>query len=150
MKPLIELSIKLFAAYLVLSNSSYVINLALWRNDGDLLINEAVIWVPIIGYLIIPLIMGVILWFMSPRIADRLDYSDSPSISEKGVISAGAFVVGLYWLLHSIGVVLGQYVSQQTINWGHVVVFVMSFFLIFSGQAIVVAYIKLRRFGDSE
>ena len=112
MKPLIELSIKLFAAYLVLSNSSYVINLALWSNDDDLSINEAVIWLPIIGYLVIPLIIGVSLWFMSPRIADRLDYSDSPSISEKGVISAGTFVVGLYWLLHSIGVVLGQYSGQ--------------------------------------
>ncbi|AOS97725.1 hypothetical protein AUP74_02317 [Microbulbifer aggregans] len=147
MKQFSELAIKIFAAYLALSNLGNVIPLffspAAWGTQSDV-----PIW-PLIGWLGIPLMVGFVLWFSASTIAQKAigNGEEGTSLSEGGLVAAGTFLIGTYWALRSVGVVVGQLSSVGTVNYGYIMVFAISLLLIFGNKAITRMYRKLRTVG---
>ncbi|MFA0813851.1 hypothetical protein [Microbulbifer epialgicus] len=135
------LAIKIFAAYLVLSNLGN--SLPLFFQPGARV--EAPTWA-LIGWLIIPLVIGIALWFCASTIAQKIISVDAEetSLSEDGLVAAGTFLIGIYWALRSVGAIVGQLSSVGTVNYGYVIVFIISVLLIFGNKTIIRIYRKLR------
>ncbi|GAB2528958.1 hypothetical protein GCM10008940_34630 [Microbulbifer agarilyticus] len=106
------------------------------------------IW-PLIGWLGIPLMIGIVLWFSASKIAQKIIGNDEKdaSLSEDGLVAAGTFLIGTYWGLKSIGTVVGQLSSVGTLNYGYVTVFAISMLMICGNKTITRMYRKLRTAG---
>ena len=149
MKQFSELAIKIFSAYLVLSNVGNIIPLffppAGWGTQSDV-----PIW-PLIGWLGIPLTIGIVLWFLASSIAQKIigKEGEDSSLSEDGLVAAGTFLIGTYWALRSVGTVVGQLSSVGTVNYGYVTVFAISVLLICGNKSITRMYRKLRTAGTT-
>ncbi|WP_444901888.1 hypothetical protein ACJJIG_00980 [Microbulbifer sp. SSSA007] len=147
MKQFSELTIKILAAYLVLSNLGnalpFIIAPASWGISGPIPI------APVLGSIVVPAVIGIILWVLAPKIAPKIIRSTDgdASISEKGLVAAGTFLIGVYWALKSVGVIVGQLFTQGTINYGYVTVLLISLAMIFGGRFVTTMYHRLRTAG---
>lgn len=147
MKQFSELAIKILAAYLVLNNLGNTLPLIIaGKSWGS---GESIPFAVLVGWAVIPAAIGIILWVLAPRIVHRIIRSDEgdTSISEKGLVVAGTFLIGIYWALKSVGVIFGQNFSVGTVNYGYIAVFLISLALIFGGRFISMVYSKLRTAG---
>ncbi len=56
---------------------------------------------------------------------------------------AGVFLIGVYWALKSVGIILSQFLNGGTVDYGYVSVLLISVFLILGGKFITNMYHKL-------
>lgn len=149
MKQFSELAIKILAVYLVLNYLGNALPLFLapesWSNGEPLPV------APIIGWVVVPVIAGILLWILAPQIARKLFRSteEDTAISEKGLVVAGTFLIGVYWALKSVGVIVGQLFAMGTVNYGYVAVLVIALVLILGGRFVAIFYHRLRTAGTS-
>ncbi|GAB2899528.1 hypothetical protein GCM10027180_31930 [Microbulbifer echini] len=103
----------------------------------------------VVGLAVIPIIMGILLWIYAPKIADKKISSSvkDDAISEGGLVVAGVFLIGVYWALKSVGIILSQFLNSGTVDYGYVSVLLISVFLILGGKFITNMYHKLRTAG---
>ena len=144
MKSIAELILKLVALYLMLSNLGHLIQtLAVpgsWIDEREIPMLGLVAW---LGF---PILIGLILWFSSSSLAERITKVDGESIeiSEQGLVSAGVFLIGLYWVIKSIAIVLGQFLSAGELNYGYIIVFCLACYFVVGNKAVTRAYVKFR------
>ena len=147
MKQFSELAIKILAAYLVLNNLGNAFPLFLapesWGNGEPLPI------APVIGWVVVPAIAGIVLWVLAPQIAHKIFSASEQdtAISENGLVVAGTFLIGIYWALKSVGVIVGQLFAMGTVNYGYVAVLVVSLALVLGGRFVATVYDRLRTAG---
>lgn len=149
MRELIEIVIKVFAAYLVFSTLGNYIPLALVPDafSGQ---HWPHIWF-LAGSLSVPIVIGMVLWLRAPKISKAALSSEAsgPLIPESGVVSAGVFLIGVYWFVRSVSVLLTQMGSQASINYGWCVVLVLSIGLILGNSFIAKIFRKIRAAGNN-
>ncbi|WKD49100.1 hypothetical protein [Microbulbifer spongiae] len=147
MKQFSELLIKILAAYLILRNLGNASPLfflpEFWEREESLPI------APFVVFLLAPILIGIVLWVLAPKIAQKIINSDEndAAISERGVVVAGTFLIGVYWALRSIGIVISEISTTRSIDFGNVAVFVISLALILGGKFITSFYRWLRTAG---
>lgn len=147
MKQFSELAIKILAAYLALNNLGnffpFVITPTSWGSG------ETIPIAAVVGWVVIPAVIGITLWVLAPKIASKIIISSEGDavISERGLVAAGTFIIGVYWALKSVGIIVAQLFSVGTINYGYAAVFVISLILILGGRFVVTAYHRLRTAG---
>ena len=146
MKPFSELVLKVFSAYLMFSSLSNVIPLFFNRfifNDG--IFSDEVLSF-LIGWAVIPTAVGLCLWVFSSHIAQKFsgDPQSEVSITEQGLISAGTFLIGLYWAIKSVGMVIVEYSTSSNFNYGWLLVLFLSVGLMGSLKYSFYIYRKLR------
>ncbi|MGO1708002.1 MAG: hypothetical protein ACTHZH_10180 [Oleiphilaceae bacterium] len=149
MRALIEIVIKVFAAYLVFSTVGNYVPLAFvpgaWSGPNS----------PNIGYLaagvLVPIGIGIILWLRAPKISKNAFSTETPGpiIPESGIVAAGVFLIGIYWLIRSFSVVVTQLSAQATINYGWCVVLILSVGLILGNNVLAKIFRKLRTAGTN-
>ncbi|WP_028672510.1 hypothetical protein [Saccharospirillum impatiens] len=149
MRELIEIVIKVFAAYLVFSTVGGYAPLAL-VTDAFSGPNS-----PYIGFLAagvsVPIGIGIILWFRAPKISKAALPSDEPGpiVPESGVVAAGVFLIGVYWFVRSSSVLLTQLSSQASLNYGWFAVMALSLALILGSDLMAKVFRKLRTAGTN-
>jgi len=149
MRELIEIVIKVFAAYLVFSTvGNYApMALVLGAFSGSTS--------PLIGLIAAgvsaPIGIGIILWLRAPNISKTAVSTDSPGpvIPESGVVAAGVFLIGVYWCVRSISVLLTEMGSQVSMNYGWLAVLVLSVALILGNDFIAKVFRKIRTAGNN-
>ena len=99
--------------------------------------------------ILIPVLVGVILWFLAPKIALRVnqDTSEGHLPEERAIVSAGTFLIGVYWAMKSVTWILSQYFTTETVNYAGIVILGISVFLILGNNFIAHLYMRLRRYG---
>ncbi|MDP5211283.1 hypothetical protein [Microbulbifer sp. 2205BS26-8] len=148
MKQFSELAIKILAAYFILGNlgnaSPLLFVPEFWESK------ELVPTVPFIAMLAAPIVIGIFLWILAPNIAQKIisSYEGETAISEHGLIIAGTFLIGVYWALRSIGIVIGEISTNGSIDYGNIAVFLISLVLILGGKFITSFYRWLRTAGS--
>ncbi|BBM00116.1 hypothetical protein [Microbulbifer sp. GL-2] len=142
-----ELAIKILAAYLVLNNLGNVLPFIITLKSSDS--GQSIPIISVAGWVVIPFVIGIVLWILAPKIARKTIVSSDgdAAISEAGLVVAGTFLIGVYWALKSVGVVVGQLFSLGTINYGYVAVFIISLVLVLGGRFVVTMYHRLRTAG---
>lgn len=149
MKELVEIIIKVFAAYLVFSTMGNYVPLVLVPDafSGP---NS-----PHIGFfaagLSAPIVIGVVLWLRAPKISKAAFSAEvcRPIIQESGVVAAGVFLIGVYWFVRSASVLLAQLGSQASANYGWCVVMVLSVGLILGNSFIARIFQRIRTAGNN-
>ncbi|WP_341580987.1 hypothetical protein [Marinobacter metalliresistant] len=149
MRELIEIVIKVFAAYLVFSTVGNYVPMALVPNafSGP---NS-----PYIGFLAagvsVPIGIGIILWLRAPKIAKAALSPEVPGpvVPESGVVAAGVFLIGVYWFVRSASVLLTQLGSQASLNYGWFAVLILSVALILGNDFIAKVFRKIRAAGNN-
>jgi len=149
MRALIEIVIKVFAAYLVFSTAGNYVPLVFvpgaWSGPNS----------PNIGYLaagvLVPIGIGIILWLRAPKISKNAFPTETPEpiIPESGIVAAGVFLIGVYWLIRSFSVVVTQLSAQAPINYGWCVVLILSVGLILGNNVLAKIFRKLRTAGTN-
>ncbi len=147
MRALVEIVIKVFAAYLVFSTLGNYVSLAfvseVWSGQNS----------PHIGYLtaglLVPIGIGIILWLGAPKISRNAFSIETPGpvIPESGVVAAGVFLIGVYWLVRSFSAVITQLGAGAPINYGWCVVLVLSVGLVLGNNILAKVFRKLRTVG---
>lgn len=149
MRELIEIVIKVFAAYLVFSTVGNYVPLVLVPGafSGP---NSPHIWFLVAG-LSVPIVIGIVLWLSAAKISRTTLSSEvsRPVIPESGVVAAGVFLIGVYWFVRSVSVLLTQLGSQASINYGWCVVLVLSVGLILGNSFIAEVFRKIRAAGNN-
>ncbi|MFS1524510.1 hypothetical protein ACL7TT_10415 [Microbulbifer sp. 2304DJ12-6] len=134
MKQFSELVIKILAAYFILGNlgnaSPLLFVPEFWTSK------EFVPTVPFVAMLVAPIVIGIFLWILAPNIAQKLSSpcEGEAAISEHGLVIAGTFLIGVYWALRSIGIVIGEISNNGSIDYGNIAVFLISLVLILGGN----------------
>ena len=102
-----------------------------------------------ISVFLVPVIAGVILWFLAPKIALRVnkESNEGQLPEEKAIVSAGTFLIGIYWAVRSINSVLSQYSATETVNYVGIIILGISVFLILGSNFVAHVYTWLRRYG---
>ncbi|WP_394170717.1 hypothetical protein [Saccharospirillum alexandrii] len=149
MRALVEIVIKVFAAYLVFSTVGNYVPLAFvpeaWSVPNS----------PRIGYLaaglLVPISIGIVLWLSAPKISKNAFSTETPGpvIPESGIVAAGVFLIGVYWLVRSISVLVTQLSAQAQINYGWCVVLAFSVGLILGNDILAKVFRKLRTAGTN-
>lgn len=147
MRALVEIVIKVFAAYLTFSTLGNYVPLAFspgaWGGINS----------PHIPYLaaglLVPIIISVGLWLKAANIAKASFSTDTPGplIPESGIVAAGVFLIGVYWLVRSISMILTQLSAPSPINYGWGIVLLLSVGLMLGNSVIANAFRKLRTAG---
>lgn len=149
MRELIEIVVKVFAAYLVFSTVGNYVPLVLVPDafSGP---NSPHIWFLVAG-LSVPIVIGMVLWLSAAKISKTTLSSEvsGPVIPENGVVAAGVFLIGVYWFVRSVSVLLAQLGSQASINYGWCVVLVLSVGLILGNSFIAEVFRKIRAAGNN-
>lgn len=148
MRELVEIVIKVFASYLVFSTAGNYVPLALVPGTFSGATSPA-IWFFASG-LSVPIVIGMVLWFRAPKISKAAFSSETsgPVIPENGVVAAGVFLIGIYWFVRSVSVLLTQLGSQASINFGWCVVLLLSVGLILGNSFIAKLFRKVRAAGN--
>ncbi|NWN89948.1 hypothetical protein HLV39_00370 [Marinobacter adhaerens] len=147
MRALVEIIVKVFAAYLAFSTVGNYVPLAFspeaWGGAHS----------PHLPYLtaglLVPIIISIVLWLKAPKIAKASFSTDTPgpAIPESGVVAAGVFLIGIYWLVRSISILVTQLGAPSPINYGWLVVLLLSVGLILGNTLIAKVFRKLRTAG---
>ncbi|MBS3805619.1 MAG: hypothetical protein KGY54_13815 [Oleiphilaceae bacterium] len=149
MRELTEIVIKVFAAYLVFSTVGNYVPLALVPDafSGP---NSPDIWFFAAG-LSVPIVIGMVLWLRASKISKSAFSSEAPGpvIPESGVVAAGVFLIGVYWFVRAVSVLLTQLGSQVSINYGWCVVLALSVGLILGTNFIAKVFRKIRAAGSN-
>ena len=149
MRELIEIVIKVFAAYLAFSTIENYAPLVLVPGAVDELTSHHIGFVA--AGLLVPVGIGVLLWLRAKNIAEASLPSDvpSPAVPESGIVSAGVFLIGVYWFVRSLSVLLTQLGAQTPINYGWGAVLVLSTGLILGSNLITRIFQKMRTAGTN-
>jgi len=153
MKHLSILTIRVLSIYLIASALSLALPLLLspdtWGDPKDIPI------VILAGYIGIPIVAGVFLWLLAPKLSSKVPSENHDPITENGLVSAGSFLIGVYLFVKHLGITIGQVyiVSNQAIqldhfNWSSPVILGLSLFLILGSKYIVLLFRKFRCFGN--
>lgn len=149
MRELIEIVIKVFAAYLAFSTVGNYAPLVLVPGAFDELTSHS------IGFfaagLLVPVCIGIVLWLRAPNISEASLTSDvhGPVVPESGIVAAGVFLIGVYWFVRSLSVLLTQLGAQTSINYGWCAVLVFSIGLILGSNLITRIFRKIRTAGTN-
>lgn len=147
MKALIEIIVKVFAAYLAFTTLGNYVPLAFAPNAWG---GENSPHIPyLLAGLLVPIIISIVLWLKAPKIAKASFSTDTPEpvIPESGVVAAGAFLIGVYWLVRSISILVTQLNEPSSVNYGWAVVLLLSVGLILGNRLIAKLFQKLRTVG---
>jgi hypothetical protein len=146
------------AVSIVLIRALGVYLFAAWLIEFSTILSSATFWqvfelgkaFSILGLVLIPLAVGIALWFLAPRIARRVyeDSSEGNLPEERAIVSAGTFLLGVYWAMTSLSWILSQYSTEETLSYVGIIIFGISVFLIVGNNFIARVYMKSRRDGD--
>lgn len=143
MKSYAVITIRILAFY-ILANSANTAYSHLYLQQMNFYDGTSVYWL-IVGTLIVALSISVALWFSAPKMAARIvaGHNDE-SISEAGVVSAGSFLIGLYWFIKSIAINISNAQNGHEVHIGAVFLLAVSLLVMLGNKYVSVAYTKLR------
>lgn len=109
MKPLAILLVRLLAVYIAI-NPLISLSPLLFSPNFEA---ELTHWLPgLAATVVIPVIVGIALWFYAGLLAHKIHDSDSTnsalSISETGLVRAGGFLIGVYLFVQHLGTAISQ------------------------------------------
>ncbi len=148
-QPLTTLVIRILAFYLVANAAINFLPMILASNifdESEVNTSEGIL----ITLFISTILVGVILWFIAPFITSKLAPANTSqeSLSEQGIVNAGTFLIGIYWLYSSGLMLLVQLIHDGSISYGHAIILLLSVFLILQGKQITRFYNRVRAFGS--
>lgn len=148
MKPFTIILIRVLAVYLLVSSFQLGFPLYLEIENWEVTINSSNHMLAYIGYLGIPAIAGLVLWFVAPGLASHVVTEDNSfeSPNEQGLVSAGSFLIGIYWAVSSIRDIASQY-SYSKISVGTLIVLGISVCLMLGCRYVAGIFKKLRTYG---
>lgn len=96
----------------------------------------------------VPAVTGLVLWFIAPVLASRIigDEHSNDIANEQDLVSAGSFLIGIYWAVNSIKDIASRY-SYGKINFGTLVVLGISVCLILGCRYVARFFKRLRTYG---
>lgn len=139
-----QISIRILAIY-VLANSVNSAYSHLYLRSINFYDGDAVYFL-VAGSLVIAIVLSALMWFLAPKLAGKLVAGhDAQPISESGIVSAGSFVIGLYWFMKSLLMAITSYAGEQHLNIGALVLLFISVLIILGNKIVSDLYNRLRR-----
>ncbi|WP_370979736.1 hypothetical protein [Agaribacterium sp. ZY112] len=148
MKQIAILLIRLLSIYLIYQAITSVTSILAipqsWGSKTELLL-------PALAWIVIPLLAGVLLWWLSPKLANSaLSQTDETrNITEDGVVRSGTFLIGLFILIKSISLLVGRWSAQSVVDYGSLVAVILSLLLLCGSGVIAKAYKVMRTWGQN-
>ena len=106
MKHLSIIAIRVLAVYLVASGLNVALPLFLvsesWADPKDIPTLVS------LGYIGAPVIVGLLLWFLAPKLSSKVPSESTEPLNENGLVSAGSFLIGVYLFVKHLGITIGQ------------------------------------------
>ena len=151
MKALIEVVIKVFAAYLVFN--SLITHIPLLAMSNVFIGSDPHPYAHVVVAFMVPIIIGIALWLGAPRLSSKVlsaEAADQPEpvVPEAGIVAAGVFLIGVYWFVRAIHSLLLQLGSPVDINYGWFAVIALSMGLILGNRYMAEIFRKLRTAGS--
>ncbi|MGI9316562.1 MAG: hypothetical protein ACR2QW_04440 [bacterium] len=148
-KPVIVVMIRLLSIYLVansLSNTSFVFLVpTLWED-----LDSTSVYI-IFSQFFFTLVFGVLLWVSAQKIATWVS-KDSSKVwlpEEKAIVSAGTFLIGIFWAFRSLSAVISQAIESHSVNYQWLIILVLSAWLLLGCKGVTKVYSQLRTAGLS-
>ena len=96
--------------------------------------------------------IALALWLFAEKIAIRVAPEDGPVLGpgEERLVRAGTLLIGVFWLVRGAHVLIGQAIEVGSLNWGALLLVVLSILLILGAQAVGSVYQKLRAYDGSD
>lgn len=147
MKPFSILLIRLLAVYLAI-NPLLSVSPLLFSPSFE---EELAQWLPgLVATIVIPIIVGIALWFSAVTLTNKIHDSDSTdsalSISEAGLVRAGSFLIGVYLFVQHLGTAISQWVWGGIVAYGSLAVVLLSIGLILGTSFLGKLYRRLKYF----
>jgi len=150
MKQLSIIAIRLLSIYLIVSVLNSMLPFLLDDGSRESLINASVM--VIIGYTVIPIVTGIILWFFAPRLSASIPEESEKSPTADDLVSAGTFLIGVYLFVEYFGYTIGHInfrmsrdnIEHYYFDWGLPVTMLLGLCLIIGNKQFVKLFHKLR------
>ena len=148
MRPFSVLLIRILAIYLALNPLLSVSPILFSSGSGE----SRSEWLPVlVAGVLIPMVVGVILWFSAQRLANKIHVGSaaepSVNISEEGLVRAGSLLIGIYLFVQHIGTAISQWAWGGIIAYGSLSVIVLSLGLIIGTHSMGKLYKKIKYAG---
>lgn len=157
MKPFSILLIRLLGLYLFLKTLFSVLPALLGPNAGELWSADLLpVFLATVG---VPVVGGVLLWCLAGRLAERLhdgkaawrsgaDEEADVRVRDDDLVRAGTFLIGIYLVVHHIGMLVGVYSATGAVAYDALVVVVAGLGMMLGGGGIAAVYRRVKYFGD--
>ncbi|PCF95774.1 hypothetical protein [Vreelandella nigrificans] len=104
--------------------------------------------VTLIAMIAMPIIVGVVLWFVAKPLANKVHPTDKAEVklplTELGLVRAGSFLIGVYLTLQHIGIAISQWIWSGSIAYGPLAVIALGVGLIVGANFMGKLYKKIR------
>ncbi|GAB2779876.1 hypothetical protein GCM10027040_02380 [Halomonas shantousis] len=99
---------------------------------------------------VVPIVIGVALWFSASAIANRIHGGEEADIDVKDtdLVRAGTFLIGVFLFVQHIGSVISRYSFSGDIAYGSLLVIAMSLFMVLGTGLLGRLYQKAKYFGS--
>ena len=145
MKPFTVILVRVLAIYLLAKSFQLGLPFYLETDSLEVIISSSSHMLAYFGYMGVPAVTGLVLWFIAPVLASRIiaDEHSTEVLNEQGLVSAGSFLIGIYWAVYSINDIASRY-SYDKITFGTFVVLGISVCLILACRHVARFFKKLR------
>ncbi|MFG6667543.1 hypothetical protein ACGK9R_10580 [Halomonas sp. HNIBRBA4712] len=98
--------------------------------------------------LLVPLILGALLWFKAPGLARKLHRNEpaDTAVTETGLVRAGSFLIGIYLIAQHLGGVISRWHWGGGLDAGSLVALAMGLLLMLGAKAMAKLFDRFRRF----
>ncbi|UYG01186.1 hypothetical protein [Halomonas sp. GD1P12] len=99
--------------------------------------------------LVLPCLLGVLLWFKAPALAQRLHPNESASdsvVGEAGLVRAGSFLIGVYLVVQHLSSLLSRWQWGGGLDIGSLAALLIGLALIPGASAMGKLFHRLREF----
>jgi len=150
MKPFTVILVRVLAIYLLARSFQLGLPFYLETDSLEVIINSSSHMLAYFGYMGVPAVTGLVLWFIAPVLASRIidDEHSNEVPNEQGLVSAGSFLIGIYWAVYSINDIASRY-SYGKIEFGTFVVLGISVCLILGCRHVARFFKRLRTYGTN-
>ena len=142
--------IRTFSLYLIVSSTYLLGPVFFYPQNG--FIQSPEFTVSLIASAIIPALCGILLWILSPRIANLMHKSDVENetpINDLGLVRAGTFLLGLYYIIRMSGIFITSLVINHRVDINSTVLLIFAVILVIGNGLFVGLYKKLKYFGKN-
>ncbi|WP_252109712.1 MULTISPECIES: hypothetical protein [unclassified Halomonas] len=99
--------------------------------------------------LLLPFLLGALLWFKAPALAQRLhphDPSDERALDERGLVRAGSFLIGVYLVVQHLSGVISRWQWGGGLDAGSLIALLLGLALVFGATAMAKLFERFRQF----
>ncbi|WP_447957646.1 hypothetical protein [Vreelandella sp. EE7] len=107
-------------------------------------------WLPVmVTSLVVPLLIGAVLWLKAPTIAQKIHQSDTQadaSVDEAGLVRAGSFLIGVYLFVQQVGNVISRWEWGGGVTYASLAVLILSLALMLGSSFLQKLFYRFKHF----